>query len=65
MGGDGGGGDAVLACARFRDDARLFSFVRLEGPGDGVVDFVRAGVEKVFAFEVDARREVLVRRLAN
>src|SRR5882762_11414753 len=55
MRGDGGGGDAVLACACFRDDARLFHLQGEDALADGVVDFVRAGVEKVFAFEIDAR----------
>ena len=55
MRGDGGGGDAVLACAGFRDDARLAHFYGEQALADGVIDFVRAGVEQVFALEVDAR----------
>ena len=55
MRGDGGGGDAVLACAGFRDDARLAHFYRQQALADGVVDFVRAGVQQIFALEIDAR----------
>ena len=46
MRGDGGGGDAVLAGSGFRDDARLFHLYREQALADGVVDFVRAGVEQ-------------------
>ncbi len=49
MRGDGGGGDAVLACSGFRDDARLFHLHCEQALPDGVVDFVRAGVQQVFA----------------
>ena len=55
MRGDGGGGDAVLACAGFRDDARLAHFHGEQALADGVIDFVRAGVEQIFALEVNAR----------
>jgi len=46
MRGDGGGSDAVLACARFRDDARLAHLHGEQALADGVVDFVRASVRK-------------------
>ena len=49
MGSDGGSGDAVLACAGFRDDARLAHLRGEKTLADGVIDFVRAGVEKIFA----------------
>ncbi len=55
MRGDGGGSHSVLACARFRDDARLAHFHGQQALADGVVDFVRAGVQQIFAFEIDAR----------
>ena len=55
MRGDGGGGDAVLAGAGFGDDAGLAHFDGEQALADGVVDFVRAGVEEIFALEVDAR----------
>ncbi len=55
MRGDSGRGDAVLARASFRDDARLLHLRSEQALADGVVDFVRAGVEKVFALEVNAR----------
>ncbi len=54
MRGDARGCDAVLARAGFRDDARLAHFFREQALANGVVDFVRAGVEQVFALEVDA-----------
>ncbi len=55
MRGDSGRGDTVLACAGFRDDAR---FAHSDGKNtltDSVIDFVRAGMEKIFALEVNAR----------
>ncbi len=61
MRGDGGAGDAVLAGAGFRDDARLVHFYGEQALADGVVDFVRAGVEQVFALEVDARAAEMFR----
>ena len=50
---DGGGGHAVLAGAGFRDDALLAHALGEQPLAEGVVDFVRAGVEQVFALEVD------------
>ena len=55
MRGDGGRGNAVLARAGFGDDARLAHAHRQQSLPDAVVDFVRAGVQQVFALEVDAR----------
>ena len=45
----------MLARAGFRDDARLAHFHGEEALADGVVDFVRAGVQQVFALEINAR----------
>ena len=55
MRGDSGGGNAVLASASFGDDARLAHFYGEEALADGVIDFVCAGVEEIFALEIDAR----------
>ena len=55
-GGDGGGGDAVLAGAGFGDDAGLAHAPGEQDLADGVVDFMRAGVEQVFALEINFRR---------
>ena len=55
MRGDSRGGDAMLACASFGDDARLAHSYGEQALADGVVNFVRAGVEQVFALDVDAR----------
>ena len=52
---DGGGGDAVLAGAGFGDDAALAHALGKQRLADAVVDFVRAGVEQVFALQVNAR----------
>jgi hypothetical protein len=53
VGGYSGGSDAVLAGAGFGDHAWLLHLHGEKALTDGVVDFVRAGVEKVFALEVD------------
>ena len=45
----------MLAGAGFGDDARLAHSYGEQALADGVVDFVRAGVEQIFALEVDAR----------
>jgi len=45
----------MLARAGFRDDARLAHFFREQALANGVVDFVRARVEQIFALEIDAR----------
>ena len=50
-GADGGGGHAVLARTRLGNDAGFAHAPRQHGLPDGVVDFVRARVVKVFAFE--------------
>ena len=60
MRGDGGGRNAVLARAGFGDDARLAHFHREQTLTDRVVDFVRAGVQQVFALEIDARTAELL-----
>ena len=45
----------MLAGAGFGDDAGLAHAPGKEDLADGVVDFVGAGVEQVFALEVDFR----------
>ena len=50
-GADGGGGHAVLAGTCFSNDAGFAHAARQHGLSDGVVDFVRACVVKVFALE--------------
>ncbi len=50
-----GGGDSVLPRARFCDDARLAHFHGQQALADGVVDFVRAGVQQIFALQINAR----------
>ncbi len=54
-GGDGGGGDAVLAGAGLGDDAFLAHAAGEEALADDVVDLVRAGVGAVLALEPEAR----------
>ena len=61
-GGDGGGGDAVLAGAGFGDDARLAHAPGEQDLADGVVDFVRAGVEQVLALEINLRAAQFARQ---
>ena len=48
------GGHAVLAGAGFGDDAALAHAARHQRLAQAVVDLVRAGVQQVFALEVDA-----------
>ena len=48
-------GDAVLAGARLRDDPRFAHAPGEQDLSDGIVDFVGAGVEQVFALEVNLR----------
>ncbi len=45
----------MLACTRFRDDARLAHFHGEQALADGVIDFVRAGMEQIFALQINAR----------
>ena len=47
--------DPVLPRARLRDDPLLAHPPRQQALPEHVVDFVRAGVREVFAFEIDAR----------
>jgi hypothetical protein len=58
---DGGGGNAVLPCSGFRDDARLPHFQREQTLTNRVVDLMRAGMQQVFALEIDARTAKLLR----
>ena len=60
----GGGGHAVLAGAGFGDDAALAHAPRQQALAEAVVDFVRAGVEQVFALEIDLRAAQLARSAA-
>ena len=55
MGGHGGRSHAMLPRACFRNDARLAHLHGEEPLPDGVVDLVRAGVQQVFALQVNAR----------
>ena len=50
-----GGGDAVLAGSRFRDDAGFSEPFRQKDLAEGVVDLVGTGVEQVLALQVDFR----------
>src|SRR4051812_41042577 len=52
---DCGGGNAVLACPRFRDDTFLSHASREQRLADAVIYFMGAGVEQVFALNVDLR----------
>ena len=45
----------MLTGAGLRNDARLSHAFGKHGLTDGVIDFVRAGVVQVLAFEVDLR----------
>ena len=45
----------VLARASFRDDAGLAHALRQQNLADGVVDFMRAGVEQILALEINLR----------
>ena len=51
--GRGGGGHAMLARPRLRDDPALAHALREESLAEHVVDLVRAGVAEVFALEID------------
>ncbi len=55
MRGNSGGCDAVLAGAGLCNDARFAHSYGEQALADSVIDFVRAGVEQVFALEIDAR----------
>jgi len=52
---DGGGGDAVLAGARFRDDAAFVHPLREQHLAERVVDLVRARVIQVLTLQYDLR----------
>src|SRR6266853_4673921 len=58
--GDRGGGDAMLAGTRIGDDAALAHSLRQQNLSEGIVDFVRAGVEQVFALQINFRARELV-----
>ncbi len=59
---DGGGGDAVLAGARLRNDARLAHAAGQQRLADGVVHLVCAGMVEVLALEVDLRAAEFARQ---
>jgi len=66
MRGDGGGGNAVLARARFCNNAWLAHLHGEQALADGVVDLVRAGMEQIFTLEINTRPpNFSVRREAN
>ena len=46
-------GDTMLACSGFRNDTGFPHSAGEEDLADGVVDFMRSGVQKVFALEID------------
>ena len=58
---DGGRGDAVLARAGLGDDALLAHALGKQALAERVVDLVRAGVQQVFALEVDFGAAELLR----
>ena len=51
----GGGGHAVLPRPGLRHQARLAHSLRQQSLPQAVVDFVRAGVQQVFALQIDLR----------
>src|SRR5205807_5033966 len=50
---DGSGGDAVLSRAGFSDNTILAHAPREQRLSDRVIDLMRAGVQKVFALQVN------------
>ena len=48
-----GGSDAVLARSSFGDDATFPHTFRQQSLPEAVIDFVRPGVKKIFAFKID------------
>src|SRR5580693_6208171 len=55
MRGDSSGGNAVLSGAGFRNDARLAHFYGEQTLADGVIYLVSAGMQQIFALEVNTR----------
>src|SRR5579862_3675273 len=53
QGADGGGGNSMLASAGFGDDSLLAHALDQKTLPQAVVDFVRSGVEQVFALQID------------
>ena len=45
----------MLSCAGFGDDATLAHALRQKSLAQAVVDFVRPGMQKIFALEIDFR----------
>src|SRR5206468_804954 len=58
--GDGGSSNAMLAGTCLGDDAALAHSLRQQNLSEGIVDFVRAGVEQVFALQINFRARELV-----
>jgi hypothetical protein len=52
----------MLARARFGDDARLAHFHRQQPLANGIVDFVRPGMQQVFALQVNPRAAKFLRK---
>jgi len=59
---DRGGGDAVLASSGLGDDAVLVHAAREQRLAQAVVDLMRAGVQQIFALEVNTRTVELFRK---
>ena len=55
----------MLAGASFRDDAPLAHAHRQQRLSQAVVDLVRAGMQQVFALEIDLRSAQLAGKLAR
>ena len=62
MRGHRGARDAVLAGACFRNDPRLLHLHREKALADGVIDFVCAGMQQVFALEINPRATKMRRK---
>ena len=45
----------MLTCTRFGNDAMLAHPPREQGLPHGIIDLVRAGVQKIFPFEINLR----------
>ena len=57
--------DSVLARSGFRNDAALSHAHGQQALAETIVDFVRAGVQQVFALDVNARRRPDARSVAK
>ncbi len=59
---NGGRRHSVLPRAGFRDDAALAHAHGQQSLADAIVDFVRAGVQQIFALDIDARTAQMLRQ---